>query len=488
MSSSVAELWQAIEQYKLVPAREAAALQARWFRPGRKETENPERFGHWLVMNGFLTEFMVQVLRGGKAEQLLLGQYRLRDKLLEGPYAGAYLALDALDTPVILEILAADRAADMNAVLQFHETVQKAIQLRHPNVARVIDAGMAHGWQFLVREFCEGETLGTVLHRRGKLSTGQAARLFALALAGLQAVHDQGIPGGDLCPEDVLLTPADKVTGQRTVKLLHVGFRRKLFDASVVGRDGGGFEMNDLGLSASVHLLPLQATDSTADDLFRIGCLFYQSLAGKPPFPPGEPPGVALSLGTAAPDVPEMLAEVVDGLIHPDGSRRTRKASHAAKALRVFLAADDEEQSPRAEDRLATPGTYVQESLPVPPPPPHYEPDPPPRAERVARPPSPRRAQPVAREKGEAPTTLSAKWEDLWTEYQPNERDLVCMAIGVVTLILLVLVLKLLTGFTLVNVVFLMTGASISFLLERLGRWLGRRRTRSAKAALSRES
>ena len=64
---SVEQLAEAIEQSGLLPARELAALRARWFRPGRAEVADSERFAGWLAANHYLTPFTLALLRSGKA-------------------------------------------------------------------------------------------------------------------------------------------------------------------------------------------------------------------------------------------------------------------------------------------------------------------------------------------------------------------------------------------------------------------------------------
>src|SRR4029077_11389839 len=88
----------------------------------------------------------------------------------------------------------------------------------------------------LVKEYYTGQTLEDVLQRRGKLPYLQATRLMALALAGLEALHGHGVPAGDLTADCLLLAPVSKGSPHhRTVKILHAGVKRRLFDERVIG-------------------------------------------------------------------------------------------------------------------------------------------------------------------------------------------------------------------------------------------------------------
>ena len=236
-TKSVEEICQLIEQYKLMSSKDYAAMRARWFRPDRKEVADADEFRKWLVLNRYLTEFVAKVLSGRKSAQLVLNQYRLQDQLISGPMAGAYLALDALDRPVAIEVLSASCAADKPVLMAFQQAAQKAMEVQHPNVGRIVDVGEAHGFHYLVKEYYEGQTQEDILEKRGKIPYAQATRLMALALAGLDALHAKGVPAGDLAADCLLLAPTGKgAANQRTVKILHAGVMRKLFDETAIGR------------------------------------------------------------------------------------------------------------------------------------------------------------------------------------------------------------------------------------------------------------
>src|SRR5262249_51023280 len=164
-------------------------LRARWFRPDRKDAADVDKFGQWLAVNGYLTSFRFRMLRGGKASLLRLNQYQIVDHLASGPFTGAYLATDPVQRRVVVEVLAADRSANPEAVRAFQAAAEQAMTVRPPNVGLSLDFGEAQGRHYLVREFDEGETLAAILARRGKLQPPAAARLFALTLLGLQALH-----------------------------------------------------------------------------------------------------------------------------------------------------------------------------------------------------------------------------------------------------------------------------------------------------------
>src|SRR5262249_34125473 len=153
------------------------------------------------------------------------------------------------------------------------------------------------------------------------------------------------------------------------VKVLHAGVRRKLFDETAIGRsirmsvgipdelelaDACTFQMADAG------------APNPAQDIFRLGCLLYRCVAGKAPWPDRELPSpsrAATPVREVAPEVPEMLGEIIDGMIDLAPEKRPQKAGHVAKSLRVFLAADEQTREAGAEENLA----IARERPPAPP-------------------------------------------------------------------------------------------------------------------------
>ena len=229
---------------------------------------------------------MAKVLLGRKSDQLVLNKYRLQDQMISGPMAGAYLALDALDRPVAIEVLSSQSVADKSVFMGFQQAALKAMEVQHPNVGRIVDTGEAHGLHYLVKEYYQGETLEDILQRRSKLPYLQATRLMALALAGLDALHAKGVPAGDLTADCLLLAPASKGSpNQRTVKILHAGVKRRLFDETAIGRSIMLVQgiPDELQLATSCTFQVSEAgTANPAEDIFHLGCIFYQCAQARP--------------------------------------------------------------------------------------------------------------------------------------------------------------------------------------------------------------
>jgi hypothetical protein len=112
MTSTVEQLCETMAGQRLLSSAELSQMRTRWFRAGRKEVADPDKFRHWLVHNGYLSDFAFRMLSAGKADLLHFNQYQLVDHPANGPFAGAYLATDPTRRRVVLDVLAVDRAGN----------------------------------------------------------------------------------------------------------------------------------------------------------------------------------------------------------------------------------------------------------------------------------------------------------------------------------------------------------------------------------------
>jgi serine/threonine protein kinase len=369
-------------------------------------------------------------------------------------------------------VLASRSAADKAVLAGFRQAAHKAMNVHHPNVGRILDTGEAHGLYYLVKEYYEGPTLEDVLERRGKLPYLQATRLMALALAGVEALHSQGVPAGDLAADCILLAPVGKdAPNQRTVKILHAGVRRRLFDETAIGRSISLIQgiPDELELAASTTFEVAEAgAPNPPEDIFRLGCLFYRCVTGKAPFSEKElptPSHPAVPVCEVTPEVPEMLGPIIDEMIAPVPANRPQKAAHVAKSLRVFLAAEEHAREAHAEENIASPTARAAKAVEGEPADEGEADEEEVEEEAVA----PRR---LARKKALADQDgLWGKAVALWEEIHPEVRDLVFLASGALVMLALIFLVHLLTGMRITYVAGLATGAVASYLVEMFLRW-----------------
>jgi serine/threonine protein kinase len=464
-TKSAQEICDAIERYRLMSSKDLAAMRARWFRPDRRAASDPEQFLHWLVLNQYVTDFVAKVVSGRKSDHLVLNEYRVLDQLSSGPMAGAYLAIDPLDRRVALEVLDTRTAANKTALQDFEEAARLAVQVQHPNVGRIVEVGEAHGLHYLVKEYYEGQTLEEILRRRKTMPYLQAARLMALACVGLDALHSRGVPAGELSADCLILTRTGKDAHQRTVKILHAGVQRRLFDDTALGRSVFAGELTAEQVQRSIELAQGRGAAKAADDLFRLGCLFYRCVSGQAPYSDKElpfPTRPAKPVAEVAAGVPEMLGQLIDEMIDPDPKRRPQKAAHVAKSLRVFLAAEEHAGDVPAEENIARP---TERSAPT-------------VAEEAT---SPEAEQDEDEEVEETPrrrvprdAAASAPWQQAlawWDENRPRVRDLLYLAGGALGMLALIFLVELFSGLRLTYVAGLATGMVASYFVDLFVRW-----------------
>jgi uncharacterized membrane protein YgcG len=272
----------------------------------------------------------------GLEGRVLGGRYRLRRLLAVGGMGAVWAAEDAvLGREVAVKVLGEALAADRRAALRLRREARAAGRLTHPGIARVLDLGEDAGRPYLVMELLHGESLAARLARAGPLAPAEAVRVVAAAADALEVAHRAGIVHRDVKPGNVF------VTGGGDVKLLDFGIASAANEAALTGGDL---------LGTAAYLAPERALghDATpAADVYALGVLLYELLAGRPPF--AGDTGTALvmahvharpaSLGAVAPHVPPALAAVCERALAKDPAARPPSAVILAALLRATVAA-----------------------------------------------------------------------------------------------------------------------------------------------------
>ena len=297
---------------------------------------------------------------------------------------------------------------------------------------------------------------------------------MALALAGLEALHSQGVSAGDLTADCLLLAPASQdAPKQRTVKILHAGVKRQLFDETAIGRSISLVQgiPEELELAASCTFQVSKAgTVDPAEDIFRLGCIFYRCVTGKIPFTArdlAQPLQPARPVAEVAPEVPEMLCLIIEKMIDPQPANRPQKAANVAKSLRVFLAAEEQGQETRAEENIVSPRAKMasraeEEEA-------GYE-----EVEDEEEEQQEEEVKPRSRKLQGQDTAKEGVWEKgvaLWEEVQPQVRDLLFLAGGALGMLALIFIVGILTGIQISYIAGLATGAVASYFVEMYLAW-----------------
>jgi serine/threonine protein kinase len=317
-----------------------------------------DAFCQWLVAHEFLTEYQAGLVLRGRVDHFFFGPYKMLERVGKGRMAGVYKAVHTLGQLVAIKVLPPSKAKDPQLLARFRREAQLAMKLKHPNVVRTFQSAVTGGLHYIVMEYLDGESLEDVLRRRGQLPPAEAVRLVHQALLGLQHIHEQGMIHRDLKPGNLMLVGGTAASTQRaTLKVMDIGLGKALFEEGAPAPAGKGFELTNEGslLGTPDYMAPEQARSAqTADiraDIYSLGCVLYQALAGQVPFVANNLVELLMRHATEAPRplrqlnpaVPEGLQQIVGWMMVKDPAQRYPTPDRAAQALQVFLAAATEE-------------------------------------------------------------------------------------------------------------------------------------------------
>jgi eukaryotic-like serine/threonine-protein kinase len=206
----------------------------------------------------------------------LADRYRIERELGRGGMATVYLARDLRhDRPVALKVLRPELAA-MLGPERFLQEIRIAARLQHPHILPVHDSGEAAGRLWYTMPFVEGESLRQKIAREGHLPLNQALQIAGQVLSALGYAHGKGVIHRDIKPENILLEGDEAVVAD-------LGVARAI---SAVGDDR--LTETGLALGTPAYMSPEQAAGSREldgrSDLYAVGCVLYEMLAGQPPF------------------------------------------------------------------------------------------------------------------------------------------------------------------------------------------------------------
>ncbi|HEX6630070.1 MAG TPA: serine/threonine-protein kinase, partial [Gemmatimonadaceae bacterium] len=269
----------------------------------------------------------------------LAGQFVVERTLGAGAMGTVVLARDlTLERPVAIKVINPELAANRTFRQRFLQEVRTVARLRHHNLVTVHSAGEADGLLYAVMEFVPGESLRERLERERRLPPEEAGRILHEVATGLAAAHAQGVIHRDIKPENVLL---DAETGRAL--LVDFGV------AQALGTGDDRVTAAGLVMGSPRYMSPEQASGETVldgrSDLYTLGLVGYEMLAGRPPFTgPGVQAVLAQHLtamppplAERAPGTPPALLAVIERALAKDPNVRWPDARAMARALAAAL-------------------------------------------------------------------------------------------------------------------------------------------------------
>jgi serine/threonine protein kinase/tetratricopeptide (TPR) repeat protein len=213
------------------------------------------------------------------ALQAALGpQYRLERELGRGGMGVVFQATDlTLDRRVAIKVIHPELAPHESITRRFLGEARTIARLRHPNIVAIHAAGSAEGLLYYVMDEIAGESLRQRLTREGRLNPGETARIVSDLAAALDVAGRAGVVHRDVKPENVLL---DQTSGRAL--LADFGIARAMAPDSSGSSTGQG-----VAVGTPVYMSPEQAAGEEIDtrsDLYALGIVAYEMLAGHPPF------------------------------------------------------------------------------------------------------------------------------------------------------------------------------------------------------------
>src|SRR2546421_11381338 len=204
----------------------------------------------------------------------LSGRYRLEARIGSGGMSTVYRALDeTLQRQVAIKLMNREVATDSDQLERFRREARAVAQLSHPHIVGVIDAGEDEGRPYIVFEYVEGETLKERIRRMGRLPIPEAVA-YAIEIArALGAAHARHIVHRDVKPQNVLIDE------EGSAKVTDFGIARTL--------EEDGLTADGRVLGTTDYVSPEQALGQPVtgqSDLYSLGIVLYEMLAGEVPF------------------------------------------------------------------------------------------------------------------------------------------------------------------------------------------------------------
>ena len=265
----------------------------------------------------------------------LAGRYTLERQLGQGGMATVYLANDVRhERPVALKVLHTEQSATLGAE-RFHREIKVLARLRHPFVLPLHDSGEAAGALYFVMPYVEGESLRGRFTRERTLSLEDVVVIVRQIADALDYAHGEGVIHRDVKPENILLSRHGHAM------LADFGIARGRLLAS--GQAATGLTQSGMALGTADYMSPEQALGDDIDgrsDVYSLGCVVYEALAGSPPFTGNTALSiVAQHIGIPAPSLAQKRADLSPSSVAAVARALEKKADDRFPTAAAFVQA-----------------------------------------------------------------------------------------------------------------------------------------------------
>lgn len=292
--------------------------------------------------------------------QVIAGRFRLDAELGRGGYGEVWRARQlSVDRDVALKLLRADLKHRDDAARRFAREARLASRMRHPNAVTVIDFGDDAGTLFLAMELIDGPTLKEYLRGRGRLAWGEACGIVDRIAAALAEAHALGLVHRDLKPGNVLLR---SVEGRLDPVVIDFGLA-KVFD---LDESDDAITRAHAMIGTPAYMSPEAVRGAVLEprsDLYALGVILFELIAGRPPFKGSSPIETASrhlhlpapSLSDAVPSVPSGVAALVADLLAKEPAGRPDDATRLRERIRALTQTSGPVVAPEPSDLTLPP-------------------------------------------------------------------------------------------------------------------------------------
>src|SRR5579863_314041 len=279
-----------------------------------------------------------------------------------------------VERQVAIKVLRSLDKNDLRAVERFRREARAAAALAHPNAVTIYDFVEEYGQYFLVMEYIPGPTLKQLIAGRRHLQSQETLEIAAQVCAVLQVAHTRGFIHRDIKPQNIMLV-SGSISSSAVSATPAASLQVKLTDFGIVRvAEDAGLTNSGIVLGTADYLSPEQARGETltaSSDLYSLGVVMFEMLAGRPPFV--GPTAVSIAMQHAStkppplrqfnPAVPLALERLVMRTLEKEPKERFHSAAEMEQALRACARElSKRNQSDRVSARdssMQHPGSYI---------------------------------------------------------------------------------------------------------------------------------